>query len=168
MKTKKNIFFIAMTLFFAFASCSKDDDNNTTPNPNPINGGGGNLGTFSGYLQITDDPQTNLGYVYNTKITVSTSGSSATIKITGNDGFNREFTGDVFASTSTSTLINIKKQTKPVEKVAGSNLVIDNNILGLQITLASDKVTVRETTTSTATEEIAGKINMLGSDLLRE
>jgi hypothetical protein len=163
MKTKKNIFFIAMALFFAFVSCSKDDNKTDSPNST-----GGSFGTFVGNLQITDDPQTNLGYVYNAKVTVITSGTNGTIKITGNEGFDREYTGEVVFSNSTSAVINIKKQTKPVDKIAGSNMAIDGNNLAINISLADDKVTVRKSPTATTTFEIAGKINMLGSGLLKQ
>lgn len=163
MKTKKNIFFIAIIVLFAFVSCNKDDDNDT-----PSNNVGTNLGTFVGNLQVSNDPQTKLGYIYNAKVTVSTLGTDATIKIVGNEGFDREYTGTVFSSNTLSTFITIKKQTKPVEKIAGNDLQITNNSLAIMMSLANDKVVVKETPTSTTTTEIDGKISMVGTDFLKQ
>lgn len=163
---KKTIFKSALIVFVSVLSlsCNNDDDNGTTPAPNP----GASLGTFVGNLQVTDDPQTNLGYVYNAKVTVTTSGSNATIKITGNEGFDREYSGVVAFSSSTATRIDIKRQTKPVDKIAGNNMVISNNNLAIDISLASDNVTVKATPSSTTTVNITGKIRMLGTDLLKQ
>ena len=124
---KKTIFKSALIVFVSvlFLSCNNDDDNGTTPAPNP----GASLGTFVGNLQVTDDPQTNLGYVYNAKVTVTTSGTNATIKITGNEGFDREYSGVVAFSTSTATSIDIKRQTKPVDKIAGNDTLKTLTIL---------------------------------------
>lgn len=162
----KTIFKNLSILFVLIAalSCSKD---NNTPDPN-ITSGSANLGTFVGKLQVTDDPQTKLGYVFNTNVTVTTSGATATIKVTGNDGFDREFTGSVNpGSTPSSTMITINRQTKPVDKIAGSTLIISNNELAINVNLAIDQVVTRQTTTSATTLIITGKIQMLGTTLLK-
>lgn len=143
-------------------SCSNDDD--STPTPNPAT----SLGSFAGNIQVSDDPQTKLGYIYNAVVKVTTSGSSATIKITGNDGFDREYSANVAFSQSGTTSINIVKQTKPVEKNSSGSVVISNNSLGLDINYVSDNITVRETPTSPTTITITGKIRMLGSNFVKQ
>jgi hypothetical protein len=159
IKTLKQNTFIL--LLFTFISCTKDTDD---ANGNKV----ANLGTFVGNLQVSDDPQTNLGYVYNTKVNVSTTGNNAIIKIIGDNGFDREFTGTVFNTSTTSTIINITKQIKPTEKNVGNNLVVTGNALSIDISIASDNVTTKATPTSTSTINISGKVRLLGSNLLKE
>lgn len=162
---KKTFFSVAfsacLTLFLV--SCSSDDDNGGS-----ISNPGVSTGTFVGNLQVTDDPQTNLGYVYNTELSVSSTGSNATVKVTGEDGLNKEFTGTVTFSNAEMAAITIKKQTKPVEKIAAGDVVIDSNNLTVQISLADDSVVVKETPTSAATTTISGKINMIGTQFLKK
>ncbi len=158
----KKITFIALFIF-TILSCSKDDE--------PVNPGilptEANVGTFEGNMQVTDDPQTLLGYVFNTKVAITTIGTTATIKVTGNEGFSREFTGTVNAGSSvSSTIIGLTKQTKPVEKTAGGTVVIINNSLTIDLNLNNDAVVVRrETTTPVFT--ISGKIELIGTSLLK-
>ncbi|WP_395077640.1 hypothetical protein [Flavobacterium sp.] len=162
MKTfiKKISILLVLTMIL---SCSKDDA------PAASNSTVADLGTFAGNLQVSDDPQTDLGYVYNTNVTVTTSGTNATMKITGNEGFDREYTGTISAgSTASSTIITINKQTKPVDKIAGSTVLVINNELSIDINLANDRVTVRKTPTSPTTVDIVGKIRMIGTNLLKK
>ena len=162
MKTfiKKISILLALTMIL---SCSKDDA------PATSNSTVADLGTYEGNLQVTSDPQTNLGYVFNTKVAITTSGTNATIKVTGNEGFDREFTGTVNAGSSVSgTIITINKQTKPVDKIAGSTVLVINNELSIDINLANDRVTVRKTPTSPTTVDIVGKIRMIGTNLLKK
>jgi hypothetical protein len=163
MKTVfKKISAVALITFF-FVSCSKDNT------PTPTNPTGGETGTYVGNLQVSDDPQTNLGYVFNTNVTLTTSGTNATVKITGNESFDREYTGTVSAGSSAAgTIIALNKQTKPVAKTAGGTLVIINNSLTIDVNLLDDAVVVRKTTTSDKTLTIAGKIKMIGTDLLKK
>lgn len=164
MKTTVKKLSILFVLFMVL-SCSKDDTPaNTGVIPTEVNNG-----TYEGNLQVSDDPQTKLGYVFNTKVTLTTSGTNATVKVIGNDGLDREFSGTVnVGSTATSTLIGLTKQTKPVEKTAGGTLVIINNSLTIDVNLNNDAVTVRRETTSGATSfTISGKIEMIGTSLLK-
>lgn len=154
-----------------FASCKKKDGNNggsPEPSPNPAPAPEVVLGTFSGNLQVADDPQTTLGYVYNTKVKVVATGNNATIKVTGNDGFDREYAGTVTSSGSSSAFIDIKRQTKPVDKIAGTSMAIMGNQLTITINLAGDNVTARPNPTATNTINISGKIQMIGTNLLRQ
>lgn len=161
MKTfiKKISILLALTMIL---SCSKDDA------PATSNSTVADLGTYEGNLQVTSDPQTNLGYVFNTKVAITTSGTNATIKVTGNEGFDREFTGTVNAGSSVSgTIIGLTKQTKPVDKTAGGTVVIINNSLSIDLNLNNDAVVVRrETTTPVFT--ILGKVEMIGTSLLKK
>jgi len=159
---KLTLIFIAVFMF----SCNNDDDNSTTPTPTPIPGI--SLGSFAGNIQVSDDPQTKLGYIYNTVVTVNTSGTSATIKITGNEGFDREYNGNIVTNTSGVVNISLVKQTKPVDKNVTGTCAIINNTLALDINYLSDNITVRETPTSPTTITITGKIRMLGSNLIKQ
>ena len=163
---KNSIFKTVITLFTVtlFFACNKNDDNNGSVTPIP----GSNLGTFVGNIQVSNDPQTSLGYIYNAKVTVTTSGTNATIKITGNEGFDREYTGVVAQSGGGITFIQIQKQTKPVEKTAGTDMAINGNDLTIQINLASDNITVKETPTSTSTINVVGKIGMIGTGMIKQ
>ena len=144
-------------------SCSKDD----AP-ASDITTASVDLGTYEGNMTVADDPQTNLGYVFNTKVAVSTNGTNATIKVTGNDGFVREFTGIVLAgSTVGSTIITITNQTKPVTKTAGENVIISGNSLTIDINLNNDAVVVRSLITSPTSFTISGKVKMIGTSLLK-
>jgi hypothetical protein len=163
MKTKKNIFFIAMTVLFTFISCSKDDNKNDSPNPS-----GGNLGTYVGFFQVSDDPQTDLGYIYNSKVTVSTSGTNVAIKVIGNEGFDREYTGSILSTSGTITNILLSKQTKPVDKIIAGTCGIINNSLVMDVSYASDNITVKKTPTSTSTISITGKVRMIGTDFIKQ
>lgn len=165
MNSKKILKSILILTFSIVAiSCGKDDDNSTTPTPNP----GTSLGSFAGNIQVSDDPQTSLGYIYNSVVTLNTSGTSATIKITGNEGFDREYTGNVVSSGSGITNISLVKQTKPVDKNATGSFVIFNNDLTLDVNYVSDNITVRETPTSPTTINITGKVRMLGTNLIKQ
>lgn len=165
MNSKKILKSIVILVFSIITmSCSNDDDNSTTPTTNP----GTSLGSFAGNIQVSDDPQTNLGYIYNAVVTVTSSGSTATIKITGNEGFDREYSANVAFSQGVTTNMNIVKQTKPVEKNSSGSVIISNNSLGLDINYVSDNITVRETPTSPTTVIISGKVRMLGSNLIKQ
>lgn len=160
-----NFFLSALILMFSITnlSCSNDDDS-TTPTPNP----GTSLGSFAGNIQVSDDPQTKLGYIYNSVVTISASGTSATIKITGNESFDREYSGNIVSTGGGVTNISLVKQTKPVDKSATGSFVIFNNALSVDVNYVSDNITVRETPTSPTTINITGKIRMLGSNLIKQ
>ncbi|MDJ1496090.1 hypothetical protein QNI19_24350 [Cytophagaceae bacterium DM2B3-1] len=145
-------------LAIAFSSCKKDSND-----PAP---GNSSLGTFVGNIQVVDDPQTQLGYIYNAEVSVTTSGSDATVKITGDPGFEREYTGKVTTRQDGLYDITLSKQTKPAEKVAGERVVIINNKLTISLDVANDNVTVRKNTTTNETLQITGKISMIGTDML--
>jgi hypothetical protein len=161
MKTLFKSLIAISLLLIVSVSCSKDSDSSTSS--------GANNGTYEGNLQVTDDPQTNLGYVFNTNVTLTTNGTNATVKITGNEGFDREYIGTVNAgSTASNTIIGLTRQTKPVDKTAGGTLVIINNSLTIDVNLANDAVVVRKLTNSPTTLTITGKIGMIGTNLLKK
>ncbi|MBT1708263.1 hypothetical protein KK062_08510 [Fulvivirgaceae bacterium PWU5] len=162
MKTSVRNLFLGMMLTTILLACGSDDSNDPTP------GGDGNLGTYVGNIQVTDDPQTDLGYILNAKVTVSHSGSTATVKITGDPGFDREYTGTYTSQVEGYHDINLTKQTKPVEKVAGDRVSIIDNELTVVINLANDEVTLRDSPTTDVTLKISGKLQMIGTDLLKE
>ncbi len=149
-----------LVLLLSILSCSKDD----TPANNGSAATSGS-GSFGGNIQVTNDPQTLLGYINNATVTVNTNG---TIKITGDGGFDREFTGTLLAgSTPTATLINLTKQTKPTEKNVSGNVVISGNEVSVDLNIADDAVQVVGTTNPTAFS-IAGKLKMLGTNFIRK
>jgi hypothetical protein len=161
MKTR--IYSVAVLLALAtfFSACGGDDDD-ATP------GGNEDIGTFAGNIQITDDPQTELGYILNVKIKVTRNGNNATIKITGDPGFDREYTGS-FTTLQTGLYdIKISKQIKPSEKIAGERVVISDNKLTIGIDVANDNVLVRTNPNTAETVQISGKLEMIGTDLLKE
>jgi hypothetical protein len=157
--------FLLLATFALFVCCSKEEpspNTNLTPNPDV------NLGSFVGNLQVANDPQTSLGYVYNTKVEVIATGNNTTIKVTGDEGFDREYTGTITSSSSSSKFIEIKRQTKPVDKIAGTNMLINGNEVTITINLASDNIVVKPNPTATNTVNISGKIQLIGTNLLRE
>lgn len=152
---------LIIILMSSFVACGGGDDNDPAPVDDQ------DLGVYAGAIQVSDDPQTELGYILNAKIAVTQNGSTATVKITGEPGFSREYTGTI---TSQSDVHDIKltKQTKPVEKNAGDRVLISNNKLTLMIDIADDKVSVRDSPTTSAIFDITGKIQMIGTDMLEE
>lgn len=149
-----------VVLFSCLSACSSDDDN-----PAP---GSSVVGTFAGNIQVSDDPQTDLGYIYNAKVTLTVSGSTAVVKVVGDLGVNREYTGTVTTQSSGTYDVNLEKQTKPSEKIAGDRVVILNNKLTIMIDVANDAVEVKNTPTSTDAKTISGKLQMIGTDMLKE
>ncbi len=169
---KSALLLATFALFALFASCKKDGNNSgspaPSPSPNPTPNPEVDLGTFSGNLQVANDPQTNLGYVYNTKVKVIATGNDATIKVNGNEGFDREYKGTITSSSNSSTFIDIKRQIKPVDKIAGTSMAIIGNEVTITINLASDNIVVKPNPTATNTINISGKIQMIGTNLLRQ
>jgi hypothetical protein len=158
MKAKARSLFLMILLGVCLA-CSKDKD------PSPSSG---DIGTYVGSIQVVNDPQTDLGYILNARVTVTINGSSATVKIKGDPGFDREFTGAVVTQIQDLYRIDLTKQTKPVEKIAGNRVQISGNELTMDLNIANDKVTVRDSPSNTATFDIAGKISMVGTRMLKE
>lgn len=161
MKTRICSVIALLALVTLFSACGGDDDD-ATP------GGNEDIGTFAGNLQITDDPQTELGYILNAKVKVTRNGNNATVKITGDPGFDREYTGSLTTLQANMYDITISKQTKPSEKIAGERVVISNNKLTIGVDVANDNVMVRTNPNTTETVQISGKLVMIGTDLLKE
>jgi hypothetical protein len=151
---------LLMVLMSSFFACNNDSDD-----PKP--GGATEVGTYAGNIQISDDPTTEVGYVYNAKVKVTTNGSNATLKLTGDNGFDREYTG-TFTTQQGSYDITINKQIKPTEKIAGDRVVIINNKLTIIVDVANETVTARDNPTATQTVTISGKLQMIGTDMLKE
>jgi hypothetical protein len=160
-KTVRNLF-LGMLLTGVVFACGSDDSNDPTP------GGSGDLGTYAGNIMVVDDPQSQLGYILNAKVTVSHNGSTATVKVTGDPGFDREYTGTYESQLEGYHRINITKQTKPVEKIAGDDVSISDNKLTISIDLANDEVSVYDEPTGDAKITIKGKLEMVGTSLLKE
>ncbi len=160
MKTTafKFILFGAMLSFFA---CKNGGDD-----PKPT--GTTELGTYAGNIQVSDDPTTKVGYVYNAKVKVTTSGSNATVKVTGDNGFDREYTGTYTSQQVGYYDIILTKQTKPTDKIADARTVIMNNKLTLTIDIANESVTAKNNPTDTQTIQITGKLKMIGTEMLKE
>ncbi len=159
MKTNA-IRLLVVILMTSFVAC-KDDGDDPTP------GGATEVGTYAGNIQISDDPTTKVGYIYNAKVKVTTNGSNATLKITGDNGFDREYTG-TFTTQQGLYDIVINKQTKPAEKIAGDKAVIINNKLTIVVDVANETVTARDNPNTTQTIQISGKLQMIGTDMLKE
>lgn len=151
---------LLIILMSSLLACGSDDDSEPAAS--------GSLGTFAGSIQVVDDPQTELGYILNAKVSVTRNGNAATIKIIGTPAFDREYTGTITAQTSGVYMINLDKQTKPTEKTAGDQVVISDNKLTIGIDLAGDNVQVRDSPSSDVIIEISGKISMIGTDMLKE
>lgn len=159
MKTRTFGLFLTV-LATSFVACKKSGDD-LKP------GGVTEVGTYAGNIQVSDDPTTKVGYIYNAKVKLITNGSNATLKITGDPMFDREYTG-TFTTQQGSYDIVLKKQTKPTEKIAGDRAVITNNKLALMVDVANESVTVRDNSTTTTTVTISGKLRMIGTDMLKE
>lgn len=158
---KKNLLLSVLLLLSSIillTSCSGSD----TPQPTASD-----LGTFLGQIQVTDDPQTNLGYINDAKISISRKGSDVTIKITGNPGFDREYAGTIIAEVAQlqSYSISFKQQTKPATKNVAGNIVISNNSSGFNIDVTSDAVSVID---DGQTVSITGKLKLIGASLVRQ
>lgn len=153
---------LLLVLIGFISGCSDDSADSGS------NNGSTELGTFVGNIQVTDDPQTSLGYIYNASVKVTRTGSTATLIITGDLGFNRTYTGSVTSQLNDLFVMSITKQTKPTDKIAGDQLLISGNKLALIVNLASDNVTVKDNPNATNSKTISGKINMAGTDLLRQ
>jgi hypothetical protein len=164
MKTKNTFRFylILITLYSLFLSCNKEDSNSTQK------AGTADFGNFVGSLKVTNDTQTNLGFIYNVKVSIIAIGSDVVIKIVGDESFDREYTGTILSTSGANGIINIKKQTKPTEKTAGNQIVISNNSLATDINLIDDSVVTKESPTSNSTTTITGKIKISGTNLLRQ
>lgn len=147
----------ATVFFLGLSACSKND-----PAPSAAD-----LGTYAGNFSVVDDPQTQLGYIANAKVTVTKSGSTATIKITGDLSFDREYTGSIISAQNNSYSISISNQTKPIQKIAGGDLQISDNKLAFSFTLANDNVSAVKSN-STQTIQITGKLILIGTNLLKQ
>lgn len=157
----KTVVYCLIFLIILINCDNKKDD----PTPG---GGSADVGTFAGNMIVADDPQTDAGYIINAKVAVTTSGSTATVKVTGEPGFNRTFTGTYTSHLAGTYDIVITKQTAPVEKVAGSRLIISNNEATITLDVASDEVTVKSSPTSTTNIILTGKLQFVGANLLKQ
>lgn len=146
-----------ISISFLF-SCKKDNDAKPS---------GSDLGLFVGNIQVSDDPQTKLGYIYNAKVGVKTSGNMATVAVTGDGGLDREYSG-TYTSQGTAYQVTLANQIKPSQKIVGGDVVIIGAKLSMDISVANDNVTVKGSPTATQSFEITGKLRMLGSDLLKQ
>ena len=152
---------LSLMLMTSFIACKNNGDD-----PKP--GGSDNLGTFAGNIQVSDDPTTKVGYLYNTKVTITTSGSNATVKIAGTPGFDREFTGKIVGPIAGTYDITLNKQTKPTEKTVGDRVIIINNKLTVTIDIANDNVSAWDNPDKVKTLAISGKLKLIGTDMLKE
>ena len=148
---------LSFTIYLSSCGGSSDSPQPATPD----------LGTFLGQIQVTDDPQTNLGYINSAKVSVSRKGSDVTVKITGTPGFDREYTGSLIAEVPQlkTYSISLKQQTKPSTKIVAGNLNISENSLGFDVNVSSDNVSVID---GSRTITISGKIGMIGTTMIRQ
>lgn len=159
---KKNLLLSALLLLsftIYLSSCGGGSDS-----PQPTSS---DLGTFLGSIQVTDDPQTDLGYINNAKISVSRKGADVTIKITGDPSFDREYTGSVLAEVPQNKTysISMKQQSKPATKIVAGNLIINGNSLGFDLNVSSDNVNAID---NGQTITLSGKIGMIGTNMIRQ
>ena len=155
---KNSCFLFLFLLSASLQSCKKDDVSVLSID----------LGVFQGNIQVVDDPQTKLGYIYNAKVSVTVLGADATIKITGDNGFDREYTGSYSSQVKGTSNIVLKSQKKPSEKIIGGNVIIFDNKLTVDISIANDNVSVKANPAATQTIQIVGKLRMIGTDLLKQ
>lgn len=160
---KKNLLLsvlLLLSLTIILSSCGGSSSD--TPQPTTSD-----LGTFLGSIQASNDPQTGLGYLLNAKVSVSRKGSDVTVKITGNPGFDREYTGSVTSEVSQSKIYNIelKQQTKLTTKNVAGSLVISGNSLAFDVNISSDNVSAVD---NGQTITLSGKIRMIGANMIRQ
>ena len=117
---------------------------------------------------VADDPQTLSGYITGLKVAISVKGGEATIKVTGQPNFDRTFTGNVASAQSGVYDINISKQSLPAQKIAGTRLIVSNNKATITLDVANDEVTVKSAPNSPTTILITGKLQFIGTDLLKQ
>ncbi|MFM9838988.1 MAG: hypothetical protein ACKVOQ_12035 [Cyclobacteriaceae bacterium] len=159
---KKNLLLsvlLLLSLTIILSSCGGGSDS-----PQPTSS---DLGTFLGSVQVSNDPQTGLGYLLNAKVVVSRKGSDVTIKVTGDPGFDREYTGSVIAEVPQNKAysISLKQQTKPTTKTVAGNLVISGNSLAFDANTNSDNVNAID---NGKTITISGKVTMIGTNMIRQ
>lgn len=159
---RKTFALLLVILTTSFLACKNDDNDGTTPQPD------GNLGTFAGSIQVSNDPVTEVAYLYNVKVTVTRNGPNANVKVVGDPEFNREYTGTVTGPIAGSYDIRLTKQTKPVEKIAGDRVVILDNKLTVTLAVASDNVSAWNNPNKTQKLSVAGKLQLIGTEMLRE
>jgi hypothetical protein len=148
---------LSLTIFLS--SCGGSND---TPQPTASD-----LGTFLGSIQVSNDPQTGLGYLLNAKVAVSRKGSDVTIKVTGDPSFDREYTGSVIAEVpqNKTYTISLKQQTKPASKTIAGDLVISGNSLAFDVNANSENVNAID---NGKTITISGKVTMIGTNMIRQ
>ncbi len=159
---KKNLLLsvlLLLSLTIVLSSCGGSSD---TPQPTASD-----LGTFLGSIQVSDDPQTDLGYINNAKVSVSRKGSDITVKIIGNPGFDREYTGSLISEAPQSGIysFSLKQQTKPSTKTISGQLGIIGNSLSFGVNSTADNVSAID---NGQTITLLGKINMIGSNMVRQ
>jgi hypothetical protein len=159
---KKNLLLSALLLLSFIIYLSSCGGSSDTPQPT-----NSDLGTFLGSIQVSNDPQTGLGYLLNSKVSVSRKGSDVTIKITGTPSFDREYTGSVIAEVPQNKTFSttLKQQSKPSTKTVVGNLIIDGNSLGFDIGINSDNINADD---NGKTITISGKMRMIGSSMIRQ
>jgi hypothetical protein len=159
---KKNLLLsvlLLLSLTIILSSCGGSSDS-----PQPTSS---DLGTFLGSVQVSNDPQTGLGYLLSAKVVVSRKGSDVTIKVTGDPGFDREYTGSVIAEVPQNKAysISLKQQTQPTTKTVAGNLVISGNSLAFDANTNSDNVNAID---NGKTITISGKVTMIGTNMIRQ
>jgi uncharacterized Zn-binding protein involved in type VI secretion len=159
---KKNLLLsvlLLLSLTIILSSCGGSSD---TPQPTASD-----LGTFLGSIQVSNDPQTGLGYLLNAKVAVTRKGSDVTIKVTGDPSFDREYTGSVIAEVpqNKTYTISLKQQTKPASKTIAGDLVISGNSLAFDVNTNSDNVNAIDNGKTIA---ISGKVTMIGTTMIRQ
>jgi len=121
------------------------------------------LGSFEGSFQVVNVPQTNLGFINNSKANFTQTGDRFTMTVSGDGGFNRIYEGKITGEgANNSFLMTLEKQVSPVEKIADGALSIANNIASIEITLENDEVTLEKIDGNgdTITFELAGKLRI--------
>lgn len=158
MKRYLSVLFLLFPILF-FSHCG---DGSSTPQPTTSD-----LGTFSGSIQVSDDPQTALGYLLNAKATVSRKGSDVTVKIIGDPSFDRDYAGSVVAEVPQNNVysISLKQQSKPTSKVVAGNLIIDGNSFGFDINVNNENINV---IANGKTITLSGKLRILGTSMIRQ
>lgn len=154
----ETIFLLSFLMLTALSCADKKEDPSSVID----------AGTFAGYILVTDDPQTKLGYLTGVKVSVKFNGPKATVKISADSGFDREYSGTGASQTVGSYDISLDKQTRPTEKIAGERVVIMNSKLTIRVDLANDEVTAKSDLTATSTIVIKGKLQLIGADLLKQ
>ena len=158
MKINAILSLIFLTLFISACGGGDDDSGDIT---------GSELGSFVGTLSVNDDPLTELGNVTNGRVTITRSGSDATIIVTGDYGLSREYEGEILSEVVGVT-ISLLTQTEPTESNVGGTIIILGNELNMTIDVPDDTIAIKDDIEDIETIDLSGKLRIAAINFILE